>query len=90
MIAVNVPLEMISRCNTLGEIVPIKFKIENAAHEMLVAKVEEVIYQKESNFAGMRSFEYGCKIHLEGREQLLEISYQVAHHKWMIKKVVYG
>lgn len=90
MSAVNVPVEMISRCSTLGEIIPIKFRMENASHEIITAKVEEVVYKKESNFAGIRTFEYGCKINLEGREQLLELSYQVTSHKWVVKKVVCG
>lgn len=90
MPALNVPVEMISKCSTLGEMIPIKFRIENKNHEMMTALVQEVVYQKESHFAGIKTFEYGCKVNLEGREQLLEISYQVTHHKWVIKKVVYG
>ena len=90
MSAVNVPVEMISRCSTLGEIIPIKFRMENASHEIIIAKIEEVVYKKESNFAGIRTFEYGCKIKLEGREQLLELSYQVTNHKWVVKKIVCG
>ena len=90
MSAVNVPVEMISRCSTLGEMIPIKFRMENASHEIIIAKIEEVVYKKESNFAGVRTFEYGCKINLEGREQLLELSYQVTSHKWVVKKIVCG
>lgn len=90
MSVVNIPVEMISRCSTLGEMIPIKFRMENTSHEMITAKVDEVVYKKESNFAGVRTFEYGCKIHLEGKEQLIEVRYHVMSYKWEIKKVVYG
>jgi len=90
MSVVNVPVEMISKCSTLGEMIPIKFRMENTCHEIITAKVNEIVYKKESNFAGVKTFEYGCKINLEGKEQLLELSYQVASHKWVIKKVVCG
>lgn len=90
MASVNKPVEMISCCNTLGEIVPIKFRMEGDAHEMMVVPIHEVIYRKESHFAGMQSFEYGCKIKIDGREQLVEISYQVLSHRWIIKKIVCG
>lgn len=90
MSAVNIPVEMISRCSTLGEMIPIKFRMENTSHEMITAKVEEIVYKKESNFAGVRTFEYGCKINLQGKEQLIEVRYHVMSHKWEIKRVVYG
>ena len=90
MSVVNVPVEMISKCSTLGEMIPIKFRMESTSHEIITAKVDEIVYKKESNFAGVKTFEYGCKINLEGKEQLLELSYQVASHKWVIKKIVCG
>lgn len=90
MSCLNKPVEMIARCSTLGEMMPIKFRVESSSHEMMTALVKEIVYTKESHFAGVRTFEYGCKVNLEGREQLVEISYQVDGHKWVIKKVIYG
>lgn len=86
----NKPIEMISCCNTLGEIVPIKFRMEGDDHQMMVVPISEVVYTKESHFAGMQTFEYGCKIKIDSREQLVEISYQVMSHRWLIKKIVCG
>lgn len=88
MANLNKPIEMISCCNTLGEIVPIKFRLENEDHQMMVASIYEVIYKQESHIAGMQTFEYGCKIKIEGKEQLVEVSYQVHSHRWLIKKVI--
>lgn len=90
MVSMSTPIEMISCCNTLGEIVPIKFRMESSEHEIMVVPICEVIYRKESHFAGMQTFEYGCKIQIEGRQQLVEISYQVLNHRWLIKKIICG
>lgn len=90
MANINKPIEMISCCNTLGEIVPIKFRLEGAEHEMIVAPIKELVYKSESHKAGVQTFEYGCKINIEDREQLVEVSYQVQNHKWILKKIIYG
>jgi len=84
----NKPVEMISCCNALGEIVPIRLRMENASHEVMVASINEIVYKKESHIAGLLTFEYGCKIKIEGREQLVEVSYQVHSHRWLIKKII--
>ena len=47
-----------------------------------------VVYKKESVFAGIKTFEYGCKTKLENKEQLIEVRYHVVSHKWTIKKIV--
>ena len=90
MANINKPIEMISCCNTLGEIVPIKFRLEGDAHQMLVVPIQELVYKSESRKAGIQTFEYGCKINIEDREQLVEVSYQVQNHRWVIKKVICG
>ena len=88
MLNINVPIEMIASCNTLGEMQPIKFRVEDDAHQMLTLKVDEVVYKKESIYAGIKTFEYGCKIRMEDKEQLIEVRYHVINHKWTIKKIV--
>ena len=88
MLNINVPIEMISKCSPLGEMVPIKFRMEDDSHQMLTIKVNEIIYKKESQYAGVKTFEYGCRTTLEEKEQLIEVRYHVSTHKWTIKKVV--
>lgn len=88
MLSINVPIEMIARCSTVGEMQPIKFRVEDETHQMITLKVEEVVYKKESIFAGIKTFEYGCKTKIEDKEQIIEVRYHVATHKWTIKKIV--
>ncbi|MBE6023190.1 MAG: hypothetical protein E7231_08155 [Cellulosilyticum sp.] len=88
MSSLNKPIEMISCCNPLGEMMPIKFRMEGDTHQMMVASIQEVLYKKESHIAGMQTFEYGCKISIEDRVQLVEVSYQVNSHRWLIKKII--
>lgn len=88
MVSLNVPIDMIAMCNSLGEMIPIKFRIEDESHHMLTIRVDEVIYQKESQYAGSKTLEYGCRALLEDRQQLIEVRYHIATHRWTIKKVI--
>lgn len=84
----NRPIEMIACCSVLGEMTPIKFRMENEAHQLVVASISEILYTKESHIAGMETMEYGCKIKVEEKEALVEVSYHIHTHKWLMKRAI--
>ncbi|MDF2612431.1 MAG: hypothetical protein K0S71_217 [Clostridia bacterium] len=85
----NVPIEAISKFNALGDIVPLKIRLEDDNHQLITASINEIVYAVENNFAGVKTFDYCCKAVIGGREQLLELRYHVANHKWIIRRVLY-
>ncbi len=85
----NIPVEIISKCNTLGEIVPLRIRLEADQYKRITANITDILYTTENNYAGIKTFEYGCKVMIDEREQLLELRYYVASHKWSIRKVFY-
>ena len=85
----NIPVEIISKCNTVGDIVPLRMRIENEDHQLVVATITDILYSTENNSAGLKTFDYGCKVLFDETERLLELRYSIASHKWSIRKVVY-
>ena len=85
----NIPVEIISKFNTVGDIVPLRMRIENEEHQLVVATITDILYSTENNYAGIKTFDYGCKVTIDDKERLLELRYSIASHKWSIRKVVY-
>jgi hypothetical protein len=85
----NIPVETISKCNTVGDIVPLRIRLEDEDHRLITVNVKDILYSLENNFAGIKTFDYGCQVTIDEREQLLELRYYVASHKWSIRKVLY-
>ena len=84
----NIPVEAISVCNTIGDIRPMRIRLEDEEHQLMVLNVEEIIYCKESNLSGIRSFRYGCKVRMHGVERLIELIYNVHSHRWTILRLL--
>lgn len=84
----NVPIDMISFCNTMGDMKPMRLRIENESHERVTADIIEILYKKESKPAGVLILTYGCRIQLYGQEHLVELHYNVASHKWTLYRIV--
>jgi hypothetical protein len=81
----NKPIEAISKFNSLGEITPLKIRLENDDQSIITSAINSIIYIKDNNYAGINTIDYGCKICIDDREQLLELRYHVSTHKWTIR-----
>lgn len=84
----NTPIDVICMIDKTGKITPIKVRIENDDSSILVAKINEVVYSKENHYAGITTFDYGCKVSIDELEQLIELRYNVLDHVWKITKVI--
>jgi hypothetical protein len=84
----NIPVEAISVCNTIGDIRPMRIRLEDDNHQLMILNVNEIIYSKECNLSGIISYRYGCKVHIHGVERLIELMYNVQSHKWTILKIL--
>ncbi|MDA3733958.1 hypothetical protein PBV87_21010 [Niameybacter massiliensis] len=85
---INLPIEIISKFNALGEIVPLKLRLEDENHHLQTAKVVNIIYTNENQFAGTKTLDYGCKVQFEASEKMLELRYHIVSHKWTIRRVI--
>jgi hypothetical protein len=84
----NVPIDTISFCNTLGDIKPMRIRIENDVHERVVADIIEIAYRKETKPSGMTILVYGCKLMLYGEERMIELHYHTDTHRWTLFRFI--
>ena len=84
----NIPVEAISVCNTIGDIRPMRIRLEDENHQLISLNVDEIIYCKECNAAGILSYHYACKVHMYGEMRLIELMYHIQSHKWTIIRIL--
>ena len=53
MAALNIPIQLVGACSTLGDMTPLWFRYENEEHAVVTVKVEEVVSSKEERYCGM-------------------------------------
>lgn len=85
---INVPVDIISYCNTLGDIRPIRMRMENEQHERVTVDIREIAYQKEIKPSGLPIISYGCKLLWDGQERLIELYYHAHTHRWTFHRIV--
>lgn len=85
----NVPVDTISFCSTLGDIKPMRIRLENESHERVVADIKEIAYRKETKPSGITILVYGCKLMLFGEERLIELHYHTDSHRWTLFRIVH-
>lgn len=85
----NIPVEIISKFNTTGEITPLRLRLENEEHCLVTAHITNILYIKNNNYSGINTIDYGCNLKVEDKEHLVQLRYFVSSHKWTLHKVFY-
>lgn len=82
---VNIPIQLISSCSTLGEFTPLRFRyVVPESHDIMTIKIDEVISQKENHFNGAKEFLFTCSACFQNEKKLFDLRYSVITHKWSI------
>ncbi|WP_066713752.1 hypothetical protein [Clostridium sp. Marseille-P299] len=84
----NVPVDMIFVCNTLGEVKPMRFRLENELHERVTVDINEILYRKEAKPSGVRILIFVCRVFLYEEEHLIELHYNIESLKWTLYRMV--
>ena len=82
MSALNIPIQLVSACSTLGQITPLWFRYENEEHQMVTVKIQQVVSSKEEKHCGMDYISYVCWAQTEQQRRLIELRYRLSTHKW--------
>lgn len=85
----NIPVEILTVCGTDGRLQPIRFRLEDEAHQLHTVSVGQVISVKEVQYVGIEALVYLCKAEFRGRERLFELRYTVSTHRWVLLRMVY-
>lgn len=84
----NIPVDMIAFCSTLGEVRPMRIRLENEAHERVTTDIIEIVYRKQIRPSGLTILIYGCRVELFGENRLIELHYHTDSGRWTLYRIV--
>ena len=85
----NRPVDVIAMCSAAGDIRPIRFRMEDDAHQLLRVDIDEVISVKEIQFVGIDAHVFLCRAMVRGVESVFELKYTIRSHSWCLLRKVY-
>ena len=85
----NCPVDVISVCNTEGEIRPRRFQLEDEEHQLLRVNVQEVVSVREIQHVGVEAHIFLCRARVYDREWTFELKYTFRSHTWRLLGKVY-
>lgn len=78
------PVDVISVCNTAGEIRPIRLQLYNSDGQKLRIDVEGVLSVKDIPYVGAEAHIFVCRAKAEGRSMTIELKYTFRTHTWCL------
>ena len=85
----NCPVDVISVCNTEGEIRPLRFQLEDEEHQLLRVNIQEVVSIREIQHVGVEAHIFLCRARVHDREWTFELKYTFRSHTWRLLGKVY-
>ena len=80
------PVDVIAMHSSDGEIIPIRFRVENEQRERFRVDVVEIIRVTQIEYVGAEATVYQCKIKLGDRCTTAELKYKFRSHSWYLLK----
>lgn len=80
----NIPIQLISSCSTLGDFTPLKFRFEDEEHHIVTVNISDILSTREHKINGIHELIYTCRAYINGASRLFELKYNVNTHKWLI------
>lgn len=85
----NIPIQLISSCSTLGNFTPLKFRFEDNAHNLITINISDILSTRERKFNGVHDLIYTCQSNTSEVTQLFELKYNVNTHKWFMFRMLH-
>ena len=76
------PIDVISVCSASGEIRPLRFRMEDEAHQLVCVNIDEVISSKTIQYVGIEAQVFLCRATVKGKQWLFELKYTIRTHTW--------
>ena len=83
------PVDVISMCSAGGEIRPLRFRMEDEAHQLMRVDIDEVISSKRIQYVGIEAQIFLCRATVRGKRTLFELRYTIRSHSWCLLRKVY-
>lgn len=85
----NRPVDVISVCNTDGQIRPLRVRLEDEEHCLIRIDIEEVVNSREVQYVGIEAQIFLCRATVQGRPWLFELKYTIRSHSWCLFRKMY-
>lgn len=85
----NCPVNVISVCNTEGQIRPLRLQLEDEEHQLLRINIQEVVSVREIQHVGVEAHIFLCRARVHDREWVFELKYTFRSHTWRLLGKVY-
>lgn len=76
------PIDMISVCSANGDILPLRFRMEDEEHQLMRIDIEEVISMRPVQYVGIEAQIFLCRATVRGTKWLFELKYTIRSHNW--------
>lgn len=84
----SVPVRMLTECGPDGTLQPIRFRLEDEAHQLRTVSIKQVVSAHEVQYVGIEAIIFLCKGDFGGIERLFELRYTVQSHRWTLLRMV--
>lgn len=77
-------VDMIALTSADGQVRPLRFRVRDAAGELIRVDVDEVVSRKETPYVGVEAYTYVCRATSRQRQLLVELKYYIRAHTWYV------
>jgi len=82
---VNIPVQLISSCSTLGTFTPLRFRYTvPETHELITVDIDEILSKKENIFIGIHEIIFTCTATIQEMKKIFSLRYSIVTHRWYI------
>lgn len=82
------PVDVICVCSANGDIRPIRFRMEDEAHQLLRVDIDEIIGVRDIQYVGIEARIFLCRATVENQKWLFELRYTIRSHNWCLLRKV--
>lgn len=82
------PVDVICVCSADGNIRPLRFRMEDAEHQLLRVDIDEVISSRKIQYVGIEAQVFLCRATVGERRWFFELKYTIRSHSWCLLRRV--
>lgn len=82
------PIDVISMCSADGKIRPLRFRMEDASHQLLRVDIDEIVSVKPIQYVGIEAYIFLCRATARENKWLVELRYTIRTHTWCLMRKV--
>lgn len=82
------PIDVICICSANGDIRPLRFRMEDEAHQLLRIDIDEIISSRRIQYVGIEAKIFLCRATVDNKMWIFELKYTIRNHSWCLLRKV--